>query len=50
MPIHPSVIRHFGLRYVTPESRYQVGSHRSLTLEEYLDHYIDYRNPNPPEN
>lgn len=50
MPIHPSVIRHFGLRYVTPESRYQVGGHRSLTLEEYLDHYIDYRNPNPPEN
>lgn len=50
MPIHPSVIRHFGLRYVTPESRYQVGGHRSLTLEEYLDHYIDYRDPHPPEN
>lgn len=42
MPIHPSVIRHFGLTYVTPESRYAFDAFRNLTLEEYLSFYIDF--------
>lgn len=42
MPIHPSVIRRFGLSYVDPESRYRVDNWRNLTFEEYLSNYIDF--------
>ncbi|MBV5333809.1 hypothetical protein JZU57_00855 [bacterium] len=42
MPIHPSVIRHFDLTCVTPETRYRVDNWRNLTFDEYLSCYIDF--------
>jgi hypothetical protein len=41
VPIHPSLIRRFGLSFVGPESRYAVDKYRRVTFEEYLRHYID---------
>lgn len=42
MPIHPSVIRHFGLTCVTPQTRYRIDSYRNFTFEDYLSCYIDF--------
>ncbi len=42
IPIHPSLIRYFGLRYVDEDSRYQVDKVRRLTYREYLSNYIDF--------
>ena len=41
-PIHPSVIRHFDLRYVDADTRYLVDRYRYLTYEEYLWNYIKF--------
>jgi hypothetical protein len=43
-PIHPSLIRHFGLQYVDESTRYCVDEQyrRRLTFEEYFDQYIDF--------
>lgn len=42
MPIHPSLIRHFGLTWLTPQTRFRIDAQRSLTFEEYIYQYIDY--------
>jgi hypothetical protein len=41
MPIHPEVIRHFGLSYVTDESHYQWEAH-SWNFRQYIVKYIRY--------
>lgn len=43
MPIHPSVINHFGLTFVTPDTRYRIDPRRNLNFSEYLTHYIEFR-------
>jgi tetratricopeptide (TPR) repeat protein len=39
-PIHPAVISHFGLRFVTEESRYRFLHEGSFTFEEYALRYM----------
>jgi tetratricopeptide (TPR) repeat protein len=41
-PIHHSVIRHFGLRFVTEESRYRTVNGDSLTFSEYAERYMQF--------
>lgn len=40
IPIHPSVIAHYGLDWCTPETKYRIID-KSFTFEEYVDFYID---------
>ncbi len=42
MPIHPSVIRHFGLRYVNESTRYQYSDEGSFTFTEYCTRYMRF--------
>ena len=39
-PVHPSVARHFGLGYITPDLRYPLDDRRQVTLNEYVRLYI----------
>jgi hypothetical protein len=41
IPLHPQVIRHFGLTWATPEMRYRYRS-AFLTLEEYMFAYAEF--------
>lgn len=41
-PIHPGIIDHFGLEYVSRDHRYRQDDHQMLTFEEYLARYIDF--------
>ncbi|WP_298363967.1 WcbI family polysaccharide biosynthesis putative acetyltransferase [Azospirillum sp.] len=43
MPIHPSIIRHFGLRHVGPETRYAIDRFKRQTIQEYVEDYIHFR-------
>jgi len=36
VPIHPSLLDHYGLKWATPGTRYQVDRRRMLTWEEYI--------------
>jgi|SRR5579864_9532949 len=36
IPIHPTVIQHFDLRWARPDMRYQIDRRRNLTWEEYV--------------
>lgn len=42
MPVHPGVIRHFGLTCVSPQTRYRVDPYRFLTFEEWVADYVDF--------
>tara|TARA_R110002167_G_scaffold363697_1_gene584481 strand:+ start:64 stop:927 length:864 start_codon:yes stop_codon:yes gene_type:complete len=42
MPLHPSLIRYFGLSYVDENTRYEVNRYQRLTFPEYLANYIDF--------
>jgi Flp pilus assembly protein TadD len=42
-PIHPSVARHFGLKFVGPDTRYRMLTGERLTYREWLTNYVHYR-------
>lgn len=42
MPIHPSLIRHFGLSCVGPGTRYRVDPYRFLTFDEWVADYVAF--------
>jgi tetratricopeptide (TPR) repeat protein len=42
LPIHPSVIRHFGLTFLTPESRYRCTSESSVTFNHFIMRYLRF--------
>lgn len=42
MPVHPSVCRHFGLRYCDERTRYPVDAYRRLTFAEYVADYVRF--------
>lgn len=42
LPIHPGIIDHFNLRYVTKDHRYRLDDRQLLTFEDYLGRYIDF--------
>jgi len=41
-PIHPSVARHFGLKYIGPDTRYRTYSGEKLTFSEWIGRYVRY--------
>jgi tetratricopeptide (TPR) repeat protein len=41
-PIHPSVARHFGLKFIGPDTRYRTWSGENLTFSEWLARYVRY--------
>ena len=41
-PIHPSIIAHFRLRYVNPESRYRYYTGEMLTFRQHVERYLRY--------
>lgn len=42
MPIHPSIIRFFNLKYVNEHTRYIVDPYRRLNFREYVADYVRY--------
>lgn len=40
-PIHPSVARHFGLRYITPDTTYRFHNEGAYRFEEWVHRYMD---------
>jgi hypothetical protein len=36
IPIHPTIIGHYNLRWARPDMRYQIDRRRNLTWEEYI--------------
>lgn len=42
VPIHPAVIRHFGLRFVDERSRYPYNQEGSFTFAEFVIRYMNY--------
>jgi tetratricopeptide (TPR) repeat protein len=42
LPLHPSVCRHFGLDYVTPDRRYPFLNEGTFTFREYALRYMRY--------
>jgi len=41
-PIHPSVARHFGLKFINADTRYRTWSGENLTFGEWLARYVRY--------
>jgi tetratricopeptide (TPR) repeat protein len=41
-PIHPSVARHFGLKFIGPETRYRTFTGERLTFAEWIERYVRY--------
>lgn len=41
-PIHPGIIAHFGLRYVSPETRYHYFNEGRFSFAEFADRYMRY--------
>ncbi len=41
-PIHPAVVRHFGLTYAPPERRYRYFDEGGFTFIEYVSRYMRY--------
>jgi len=41
-PIHPSVARHFGLKFIGPETRYSTLSGEALTFSEWVSRYVRF--------
>lgn len=42
IPVHPSLIRYYGLSYLNEDTRYEVNPYQRLTYTEYLANYIDF--------
>ena len=42
IPVHPSVARHFGLKFITPETRYRYCTGEQFTFNEWLERYVRY--------
>ena len=42
LPVHPSVIAHYGLKYLTKESVYRYMEEGRLTFAEYVSRYLRY--------
>jgi tetratricopeptide (TPR) repeat protein len=42
-PIHPSVARHFGLKFIGPDTRYRTFTGERLTFREWIDRYVRYQ-------
>jgi hypothetical protein len=42
MPIHPSVIRHFGIKYLAEDYKYKTLWGARASFEEYYEAYVDY--------
>src|SRR5205814_250303 len=40
LPIHPSVARHFGLKFVSPNDKYIYLSDGNFTVQEFSAHYV----------
>jgi len=41
-PIHPSVARHFGMKFIGPETRYSTLSGEALTFREWVARYVRF--------
>lgn len=41
-PIHPSVARHFGLKFIGPDTRYRTFTGELLTFREWIGRYVRY--------
>lgn len=41
-PIHPSIVEHFGLEFIGPNTRYRYFNEGSFTFEEFADRYMRY--------
>ncbi len=41
VPIHPSIARHFGLRFVTPDKPYRFHNEGAYTFEEWAHRYME---------
>jgi Flp pilus assembly protein TadD len=41
-PIHPSVARHFGLKYIRPETRYRMLSGEAVSFSEWVARYVRF--------
>jgi hypothetical protein len=48
-PLHPSVQRHFGLKYAGPGYRYRYYSEGTFTFEEYVSRYLKFEWNEPLE-
>ena len=42
LPIHPAIIRHFGIRFVNESSRYAYNDEGYFTFSEYVRRYVTY--------
>lgn len=42
LPIHPNIIRHFGLTFVTEETRYPYFEEGDFTFDEYVRRYMNF--------
>ncbi len=42
LPIHPGVVRHFGLRFVEPDRRYRFMNDGFFTIEQWAGKYMRY--------
>jgi tetratricopeptide (TPR) repeat protein len=42
LPLHPSVVEHFGLRYANSQTRYRFLHEGAYTFEEYAERYMRY--------
>lgn len=40
LPIHPSVVSHFGLTFIAPKHRYKHSLHGDVTFEEFAHQYV----------
>jgi tetratricopeptide (TPR) repeat protein len=43
LPVHPSVARHFGLKFITPETRYRVPGGERISFTEWVSRYVRYQ-------
>jgi len=41
-PVHPSIIEHFGLEFMGPDTRYKYFNEGSFTFEEFADRYMRF--------
>jgi tetratricopeptide (TPR) repeat protein len=42
-PIHPSVARHFGLKFIGPDTLYRTFTGERLTFREWITRYVNYQ-------
>jgi Flp pilus assembly protein TadD len=44
LPVHPGVVSHFGLTFISPDARYRYLDEGFFTFEEYVLRYMRYEN------